>query len=146
MTSSAKNKDLLSWSPGRYHKQRRWVCVDFILSVLIIMNSICTLQSIYAPATEKNLNIFLKWTPPQPQKKNYIFSSYLLLPTTVSVDPSYLNTCPVQPNLRVSVYMELTCIWKFACFQIFLTSRYTDEHLFLNRKPSTDASLISLCP
>lgn len=144
MTPSAKNRVFLSWSPGRYHKQRLWVCVVFILSVLIIMNSICTLQSIYSPATEYNLKWFFKGKKnPQTSEKYYIFSSFLPLPTKVSVDHSYLNTHPTQTNLRVPVHMKLTCIRKFTLLQIFLTYRYVNKHLFMNRKPSTDVSLIS---
>lgn len=91
--------------------------------------------------------IFLKGKKtPQTSEKYYIFSSYLPLPTKVSVDHSYLNTHPVQTNLRVPVYMELACMCKFAYLQIFLTYRYVDKHFLLSRKPFTHVSLISLCP
>lgn len=148
MTPSAKNKDFLSWSPGRYPKQRLW----------FVYSSFSVYLSSWTPFAHCNLFILLQhsrtWNyffkgkkkKPQTSEKYYIFSSYLPLPTKVSVDHSYLNTHPVQTNLRVPVYMELACMCKFAYLQIFLTYRYVDKHFLLSRKPFTHVSLISLCP
>lgn len=120
---------------------------------LCSLHSLCTYHELHLHTatylcscyrTELEILFFKGKTPPQTSEKYYIFSSYLLLPTKVSVDHSYLNTHPVQQNLRASVYMELTCICNIAYLQIFLTYRYLDKHLFLSRKPSTDISLMSV--